>query len=486
MPAPRFDHLHTYDELTAELEALAAAHPNLMTLEPVGTSFEGRSIWLATVTNREYGPHDEKPAVFFECNIHATEITASTAALHLLHHLTASYGPDAAVTRAVDTRAFYVMPRVNPDGVELELRTTDPIYLRSSTRRYPRPEQQPGLMERDADGDGRILLMRIEDPDGAWSVHPDDRRLMVPRPMDDVGDGPFYRLVPEGVVHDFDPDRVPMAPAHQGIDLNRNFPQDWKPEGDQPGAGRYPTSEPEVRTVVDAVTARPNVGVYFAYHTFAGVILRPFGGKADDQFPTADLVMYKTMGRRATEITGYETASVFHEFRYDPKGSITGCGDEWAYDVLGGDGFVDWYRFDHPQLGPVELGGWDTFRTWSNPPAPLGDGTYAIRAVVKNSGWMSTNITKRALERSAVRAVEATIECPAGVELLLGRATTELTQLPGRSRARTMMAVPNGLVDSTTDRAIAEWIVTGPSGATVSVAARHDRAGVARAQVQLP
>ena len=201
---------------------------------------------------------------------------------------------------------------------------------------------------------------------------------------------------------------------------------------------------------------------------------------------TADLVMYKTMGRRATEITGYETASVFHEFRYDPKGSITGCGDEWAYDVLGGDGFVDWYRFDHPQLGPVELGGWDTFRTWSNPPAPLGDDTYAIRAVVKNSGWMSTNITKRALERSAVRAVEATIECPAGVELLLGRATTELTQLPGRSRARTMMAVPDGLVDSTTDRAIAEWIVTGPSGANVSVVARHDRAGVARAQVQLP
>ena len=27
--------------------------------------------------------------------------------------------------------------------------------------------------------------------------------------------------------------------------------------------------------------------------------------------------------------------------------------------------------YDHPQLGPVELGGWDTFRTWSNPPAAL-------------------------------------------------------------------------------------------------------------------
>ncbi len=81
---------------------------------------------------------------------------------------------------------------------------------------------------------------------------------------------------------------------------------------------------------------------------------------------------------------------------------------------------------------------------------------------------------------------EVTIACPEGVELFVGRATTELTQLPGRSRARTMMAVPDGLVDSTIDRAITEWIVKDPSGSTVSVVARHERAGVARAQVQLP
>ena len=116
---------------------------------------------------------------------------------------------------------------------------------------------------------------------------------------------------------------------------------------------------------------------------------------------------------------------------------------------------------------------------------PLGNETYAIRAVVKNAGWMPTNITKRALERSAVRAVEITIECPEGVELRVGRVTAELTQLPGRSRVRTMLAVTDGLVDSTTDRAITEWIVKGPSGSTVSVLARHDRAGVARAQVEL-
>ena len=30
----------------------------------------------------------------------------------------------------------------------------------------------------------------------------------------------------------------------------------------------------------------------------------------------------------------------------------------WNDEQLGGKGFVDWYPFDHPQLGRVELGGW--------------------------------------------------------------------------------------------------------------------------------
>ncbi|MBK5289301.1 MAG: carboxypeptidase [Acidimicrobiia bacterium] len=562
MATPRFDHLYPFDELVTELRNLAEAAPELMSLESAGTSHEGRDIWLATVTNSTTGPHHEKPAVFFECNIHATEVTASTAALHLLHHLVSNYGTDPAVTRALDTRTFYVVPRVNPDGVELALRETDPIYLRSSTRAYPRADQQPGLMERDADGDGRTLWMRIEDPDGGWIVHPEEPRVMMARPFDDVSDGPFYRLLPEGVVHDFDADHVPVARDLQGLDLNRNFPQDWAPEGGQSGAGDYPTSEPEVRTVVDAVTARPNIGVYFAYHTFAAVILRPYGGHADDHFPTADLVTYKTLGRRATEITGYETASVFHEFKYDPKTSITGCGDEWAYDflgmigwttefwsplraagiehkyiewysdhpvaddlallawnddVLGGAGFVDWYPFDHPQFGPVELGGWDTFRTWTNPPPSLmeaeisphstwavahalalpelavhdlrcthlGEDAYLVRAVVKNAGWLPTNITKKAIERKAVRPVEVTLECGDGVSVAGGRPTVELTQLPGRSRVRTMMAVHDGVMDPITERTFTEWIVHGPAGATVMVTARHQRAGVARAEVTL-
>jgi hypothetical protein len=34
-------------------------------------------------------------------------------------------------------------------------------------------------------------------------------------------------------------------------------------------------------------------------------------------------------------------------------------------------GHVDWRPFDHPQLGPVELGGWDDLSVWTNPPLHL-------------------------------------------------------------------------------------------------------------------
>ena len=558
-----FDHLYPYAELTEALHSLRADHPDLIDLGSIGTSHEGRDIWIATITNLATGPHHEKPALFVEANIHATEITASTAALHLVHHLVTRYGEDDTVTRALDTRCFYVVPRLNPDGVEMAL-SADPTYLRSSTRVYPRPDQQPGLIEQDVDGDGRVLTMRVPDPNGSWKVHPDDARLLVPRAIDEDGPGEYFRLLPEGIVHDYDGVNVPIAPQHRGLDLNRNFPQDWLPEGAQEGAGPFPTSEPEVRALVEAVVARPNICGYLAYHTFSAVLLRPYGGYADDHFPTADLNTYQALGRRATEITGYAAVSVFHDFKYDPKTSITGASDEWAYDhlgifgwttefwspiraagitdykyidwfddhpveddlrllrwnddVLGGSGFVDWYPFDHPQLGRVEIGGWDYFRTWTNaPPAlmadelaphstwavahqlaspllairsctadPIGDGVYRVQLVVENQGWMPTNVSRKALERKAVRPVEAEIELPDGASLAVGDPRQELGQLRGHARARQMLAMFDGGFDATDDRAKAEWGVRAPAGATIQLTARHARAGTVRTELTLP
>ena len=117
--------------------------------------------------------------------------------------------------------------------------------------------------------------------------------------------------------------------------MNRNYPVEWRPEGDQAGAGPYPTSEPEIRAVVAGDRRAPNICAFIQYHTYSGVHLRPYGTKADDQIPTVDLRVFKEIGDKATELTGYPAVSVWHNFKYDPKDVITGVADDWAYDHLG-------------------------------------------------------------------------------------------------------------------------------------------------------
>ena len=91
----------------------------------------------------------------------------------------------------------------------------------------------------DIDGDGRILQMRIEDPNGAWKAHPDEPRLMVRRDPIETG-GKYYRILPEGLLKNYDGVTIKVLGPKQGLDLNRNFPAGWRPESDQHGAGPVP------------------------------------------------------------------------------------------------------------------------------------------------------------------------------------------------------------------------------------------------------
>jgi murein tripeptide amidase MpaA len=555
------DRFVRYRELTELLDALAAEAPHLLELSEIGRSHEDRAITLATITNTATGPHDEKPALWIDANIHATEHTGGTAALNLIHKLVTQHGSDDTVTRVLDTRCFYIVPRMNPDGVELALGER-PRYVRSSAREYPRTEQQDGLIAEDMDGDGRILTMRVPDPNGAWKTYFDDPRLLVPRDPTEEGDGPYYRLLPEGRIQNFDGVTIKQAPPLAGLDMNRNYPVEWRTEGEQFGAGPYPTSEPEIRAVVQAIVDRPNICAFIQYHTMSGVHLRPYGTHNDEALPTFDLRVFKEIGAKATELTKYPSVSVYHDFRYDPKDTITGVADDWAYDHLGvhawttefwspmraagieeykfiewwsdhpleddlkmlswadevapGEGYVNWYPYDHPDLGPVELGGWNNQLLIRNPPPhllarevephadfaiwhllispllrlrsteveDLGEGNWRVRVVVENTGWLPTNVTQKALDRKAVRAVEAKISGGKGVTVV-GEPKVELGQLAGRVGKHSMLGGFGGTSDPSVDRAKAEWIVRGKAGSTVAVEVWSPRAGVVRETLTL-
>ncbi len=552
----QFERFYTYAELQETLAAWAAEFPRLCTIESIGTSYEGREIPLVTVTNLDTGPPEEKPAVIVHAQIHASEFTGTTAALNLLDRLLHGHGTDERVTHALDTRCFYVVPRVNPDGPEAVL--ADGRWRRSSLRPYPREEPVDGLQREDVDGDGRVLFMRIRDPNGAWKAHPEDSRVLISRGPDDV-EGEFFRVLPEGTIRNWDGVTIPIAPALEGLDLNRNWPADWAPEAEQQGAGPFPTSEPEVRALVEAILARPNITGYIGYHTFSGVHLRPWSGHPDDDFPVPDLRAFERMGEEATRLTGYPAISIFHDFKYHPKLVIKGGDVDWVYDHLGafawvtefwspqraaglsdyhainwirdhspedelavvkladelGYGYVDWYPFEHPQLGQVELGGWDIVRFWFNPPfsrleaevaphadfalflalvsprlelasfesEPVGEGAHRLRLVLENGGWLPTNVSQRALERKAVRPIEVELELPTGGRIVTGKEREEAGQLEGRVELRSVIWWNNDL--STSNRVLVEWVVEAPAGSRVGVVARHERAGTVRGQLVL-
>src|SRR3989442_5512375 len=151
---------------------------------------------------------------------------------------------------------------------------------------HPHVEHAPvavdGRRVQDADGDGRVLDMRVEDPNGAWKPHPELPRLLVRRdPIDGPEDGPFYRLLPEGRIENYDGVTIKIPPPLEGLDLNRNFPAEWAPEHEQRGAGPFPGSEPEVRAMLQAVTERPNITGHIAYPTFSGRHLPPYARRPE-------------------------------------------------------------------------------------------------------------------------------------------------------------------------------------------------------------
>ena len=392
---------YTYDTLTRILHDLVATYPHLAQLESIGKSYEGRELWLVTLTNSATGPAIEKPAYWIDANTHAGEVTGSTVVLYTIWSYLTSYGSDEKVTRALDRSAIYLLPRLSVDGAEKYL--TSPYYLRSSTRLHPYEDERDGLYPEDIDGDGQILDMRIKDHNGPWKRSEKDPRIMRRRELDEEG-GEYYQLLTEGLICNYDGYIIPVAPPREGMDINRNYPYEWAPENVESGSCPYPFSEPETRAEAEFWRAHRNINGVLTYHTTSGVILRPYGTQSDDNMHTDDLDVYKLIGELGTKYTGYPSVSVYHGFRYHPKEVMHGAMDDFGYDyhgwfgfttelwdmqteagisprdfigwfrwhpeeddlklmkwndeVMGGEAFENWRSFDHPQLGLVEIGGW--------------------------------------------------------------------------------------------------------------------------------
>lgn len=423
-----------YDALTAQLHAWAQAYPDVVRLTSIGTSEEGRELWLLTLGAN---PDVEQPTVWVDGNMHATELAGSSVALEIAWrkiqlHVSgddAGAGPHrlpAHLREAIKRTRFFVLPRMCPDGAETALKTGR--YVRSNPRDNKPDNKTPRWKPEDLDGDGLALLMRVQSETGEFVESKVVPGYLVPRELED--EGPFYKVYPEGTIENFT-DEIPTSTLFDGndVDLNRNFPHTWRAEPTQAGAGRFPLSEPESRAVVEFTTKHPSIFAWFNLHTFGGVFIRPHGARPDGKMDQEDLAVMKYVGEFSEKITGYPMVSGYEEFLYLPDTPLYGDMLDYAYEQRGTLAYVceiwdifaqlkmprkkpftdvymhvsreqwnafavwdrdvnharvvrPWKRVKHPQLGDVEVGGLDPRVGISNPP-------YEFLEDVCNRQWLA-------------------------------------------------------------------------------------------------
>jgi hypothetical protein len=407
-----FDKYHSADVVYHWMRKWAEQYPNLVDMYEAGKSFEGRPIYQITLTNKEKGKATEKPAAFFEGGRHSGEVSGVESTLWLMQHLIEGYGKDPQITKIVDNNTIYMRPVNNPDGHNLYMHTAQ--SNRSTVR--PQDNDGDGLLDEDGpedlDGDGYILQIRYKDTEGTYIIDPRDPtgRLMK---RAEQGKGE-YSIISEGI--DNDGDGRYNEDGIGGLDLHRNYAENWRPEREatgrgwtQGGAGEFPLSEPETRAVFTFLLANPNIYVVNSMDTSVPMHLRPPSTAPSSAMFPEDLKWYTLFDGIGKSITGYERAGdVYND--YGSGSPLFGHGPDFGYWYYGAiwygdeiwnsgratkdynedgviddldrlimndqeyDGklFFDWKPFNHPQLGEVEIGGWNPkFFSQNSPPDQL-------------------------------------------------------------------------------------------------------------------
>lgn len=483
-----WEHYHTSEEIEGWMRKWAAQYPEITDLYVAGESFGGRQVLQMTLTNKKTGRHTDKPAAFFEGGRHSGEITATESAFYLLWHLLENYGKDSAVTNLLDTRAVYIRPLNNLDGSDMYRLTAQ--ANRSSVRPYD--DDRDGLLDEDPgedlDGDGYVRQMRKFVGKGKGDQDPDPRDRKG-RLMQRVGAGKgSWMVYPEGI--DNDGDGRYNEDGIGGLDLHRNYPTNWRPMpgGDstgrgytQGGAGAYPLSEPETRSVVMWMYSHPNISVTNTMDTAVPMHLRPPSTceETECMFPS-DLALYQHFDSVGLSITHYPWAGDVYRtyntrvpvnpftgdsarpqalFGHSPDFGYFGFGAIWYGDELwnggrerdydgngvieqwevmrycdeefGGRCFQPWTKVQHPGLGEVEVGGFNP-KFWSQNGPPEVVGEWARRQAMFNL-YMARSLPKVEIVSATVAPITGAAADSATHELTVtvrnsGRLPTALEQ----------------------------------------------------------
>ncbi|HPC97705.1 MAG TPA: M14 family metallopeptidase [Bacteroidales bacterium] len=362
---------------------LAKAYPNLVTMESIGKSYQGRDIIVLTVSDKKAGNPDLKPGFWIDGNIHSIELQGTEMALYTAWYLCEMYATNNFIRELLAEKTFYIAPTINPDAREYF--TSVGVPPRSGL--VPRDNDRDGKFDEDGaddmNGDGEISQMRRKNPEGSYIADPKDPRRMIR--VEPGQKGEYELLGQEGIDNDGDGQVNEDGPG--GYDGNRDWGFNWEPNYIQSGADKYPFTFPENQAVRDFVSKHRNIAGSQSFHNSGGMILRgpSVQGGGAEAYSSADNAVIEAIGRTGEKIIpGYKLLTIWKDMytvwggELDWMHGAMGCfvysnelwtpylmfydtlnTDQYEFDrlLLFEDAFIPWQKINHPVYGEVEIGG---------------------------------------------------------------------------------------------------------------------------------
>ncbi len=254
------------NQLKKEILNLKKSHPELITLEKLTDD-----IYVVRLALKGKLEPDKRPAIFVGANLEGDRPLATFTALQLIKKVVKEVKTNPTLKQLLTKRTIYVAPLLNPFAYSFYFSKPKREFCKNSTKW---DDDRDGLFDEDPpedlNGDGLITMMRVKDPEGQYIPDPADPRLL--KKADPLkGEKGIYKLYVEGL--DNDGDGKINEDDIGGVNLQKNFPQEWKPF--QNDGGLWPVSEKETRAIVEFFLKHRNIYLAFTYSSFNNLLKLP-------------------------------------------------------------------------------------------------------------------------------------------------------------------------------------------------------------------
>ncbi|KAE8296739.1 Carboxypeptidase A2 [Larimichthys crocea] len=107
-----FGAYHRLETIYSWMDTLVAQHPNLVTKQEIGRSYENRPMYVLKFSTGGY----KRPAIWIDTGIHSREWVSQATGVWTANKIATDFGTDASLTSLLNTMDIYMLLLANPDG----------------------------------------------------------------------------------------------------------------------------------------------------------------------------------------------------------------------------------------------------------------------------------------------------------------------------------------------------------------------------------